>query len=103
LPIHAFLIGLKRGRHVEDLCIVLNSHNSSAGETSPIAASVHFIDDRMIGIAGSQKVRVQRMRGTSVDRGIRSCKRLTEHLPTEDTVMPGIAAFTFESISIETL
>jgi hypothetical protein len=88
---------------VKDLCTVLNRDNSSAGETSAVATSIHFIDDWMIGIAGSQKVRVQRMRGTSVDRGIRSCERLTEHLATEDAAMSRVATFAFETIGIETL
>lgn len=64
---------LKRGRTEKDHFAVLDRRDPAHREAAAIAGAVDVVDNGVINIAGTQEMRVQRMRLTAVfDRRLRS-------------------------------
>ena len=52
---------LKAGLQVEDCPAMLNGHHTTGGETLAVADAVDLVQDRQAGVAGPEKVGVQRV------------------------------------------
>lgn len=59
--IKAWFVDLKGGQHLEDRLAVLRRQDVSSAEAAAIANTINGVDNRLMGIAQPQKVRMQRM------------------------------------------
>ena len=60
---HPLLGDLERRRQVEDGPPVLDGHDPTGAEGSPVAEAVDLVEDRGVGIPWAEKVGVQRVHG----------------------------------------
>ncbi len=104
LMIEAFLLHVKRRRHVEDRFTMLNRRHAAARETAAIAWAVHEVHDRCLEIALTQEVAVHRVRlARRIDRAPRRHECLREHLAAEDAAGAKIAVLPAVDIHFEWL
>ena len=84
LVVEALLEVVERGRQVEDGPPVLNGHHPPGGEGPAVANPVDLVEDRDVGVAGAQEVRVQRVDLAVLDGPPGRDQGLPRHLPAED-------------------
>jgi hypothetical protein len=94
---------LERRRHVEDRLTMLDRHNPPGCITSTIADSVNFVNDGYLLIPRPEKIAMHGMRATPLDRLAGGDQGLAEHLPAEQVMPAGIAAFASIKIFIKPL
>ena len=83
---------VERHRQVEDRPGRLTGDHLAGTERAAVAKSLDLVADRLLGGAGPDEVRVQRVGGTvGVDRAGCGTQRLRDHLPTEESTTPRVA------------
>ena len=83
---------------------VLARGHASCGEALAVAEALDVVDDRHLGIAGQQKIRVHGMRRTAgVDRAHRGNQRLADHLAAIDPLPAGLRRAAAEQVHLERL
>src|SRR5664280_2024387 len=100
------LVGVERGRHVEDGPSVLDSDHPAGGERPSVADAVHFVEDGDARIARPEEVGVQGVRPSGFDRSPGGHQRLGGHLTAEHAlaVLVGVHApedVDFDGLEIE--
>jgi hypothetical protein len=80
------LVDVERGRHVEDGPAVLDGHHPAGGEGPAVADPVDLVEDRDVGVARAQEVRVQRVDPAVLDGAARRHQGLGRHLAAEDAL-----------------
>ncbi len=104
LMLGAFFVLLKRGRAKKDHLAVLDRGDPAHRETAAIAGAVDVVDDGVVDIAGTQEIRMQRMRLAAVfHRRLRCRQRLAQHLPTEHVFGADVAALATEQVVFQAL
>ena len=99
----ARLIGVERDRHREDRLPVLDRDHAPRGEAPAVADAVDVVEDRHLGIARQQKLRVHRVRRPALDRAARGDQRLADHLAAEHALPADLGAAAAEQIEFERL
>ena len=82
---------------------MLNRNDASITETSSISRSVDLVDDMRVDVARAQKVGMQRMYFSIVDRVARSRQSLAEHLTAEHPLTADVAAFPSKNVVLDSL
>src|SRR5215471_18647125 len=102
---HAGLAGVERHGHGENGLTVLDGDDLARGETPAVADAVHLVDDRYLGIAHQQKIRMQRMRRPSLDVERPACgdQCLSYHLAAEDPLPTGLRREPAKEVDFELL
>src|SRR3954447_17992781 len=78
-----FLVVVERDREHEDLLTVLDRDDAPRGEALAVAAAVDLVNDRHLGIAADEEIRVQRMWRAALHGADRRDQRLPDHLSAE--------------------
>ena len=83
LMLPAFFSHLEAGRQVEYLLAVLDRYDAACGEAAAIACVVHLIDDRNLGVAGTNEIGVQGMAHPVFHRTLGCYQGLRDDLPAK--------------------
>jgi hypothetical protein len=102
----ALLEQMERHRHGKDGVAVLDRHHAPRGKAAAVADAVDLVDDRHLGIAAEQKIRVQRMRRARrdvLDGAAGGDQRLADHLAAEHALPAVLRRAAAEQIELERL
>src|SRR5262245_24126676 len=80
---------MARYGHGEDGVTVLDRHDPSRGKAAAVPNAVDFVDDGHLGVAGQQKITMERMRRplrNLVDRAASGNQRLANHLAAKNAL-----------------
>ncbi len=103
--VEAGLVTMERHGHVEDRSTVLDPDYPACGERLAVADAVDVVEDRNLGIAGTQEVRVQRVHGAVIelDGPSRGHQGLAGDLPAEDALAILTGAHAAEDVDFDRL
>jgi len=79
---------------------VLDRRHASGREGAAVAGAVHVVKDGNRRIAGSEKIRVERVRDTFIDCPARGHQGLGENLTAEDA-LPALCAAAPKDVHLE--
>ncbi len=82
---------------------MLDRDDPARTEALAVAAAVHFIEDRNLGIARKQEIGVKRVADPIVDRSRGGHQRLAQHLTAEDPLGPILGTDPAEDIDFNGL
>jgi len=99
----ADLAQLERDRDAEDRLAVLHRHDPARGEALTVADAVDGVQHRDRRIAGTQEVRVERVRGPSFDGAAGSGQRLRRDLPAEQPLALAALVLAAEDVALDLL
>jgi hypothetical protein len=100
------LVVVERDRHGEDRVPVLDRDDAPGGEALAVADAVDLVDDRYLGVAGQQEIRVQRVRRAAADvrhRPAGGDQRLADHLTAEHALPADLRRAATEQVHLERL
>ena len=102
--VEAGFLHLKGRGHGEDRVTMLDRDDAAGDKTLAVADAVDLVDDRNRGIAGPQKIGVQRMRfSIRLDSAARRDEGLAQNLAAENALPADIRAATAEKVVLERL
>jgi len=94
---------LERCGEREDLMAVLDRNHAARGEAGAVAAPVDFVEDRHLGIAPAQEIRVERVALAAFDRTFGRDQGLAQHLSAEHALHAVVGALTAEDVDLDLL
>jgi len=82
---------------------MLDRDHPAGGEALAIADAIDLVDDRHLGVAGEQEIRVQRMGRPAghVDGAAGRHQRLADHLSTEHALPPHLRRAAAKQVHLE--
>jgi hypothetical protein len=83
---------------------MLDGDDAPGGEAGAVAVAVDLVDDRHLGIAGTNEIAVQRVdRASLVDGSERGHQGLADHLATKHPLPADLRAAAAEQIDLDSL